>query len=252
MGGVSIAALVYPKELTDADWQKKKGTLAKTVKTGLGEALQAGEAMFKRIDLAELDPGSTPSRTREELTQKVDQAKAYYRSRILPLIQQVRDIKAAAQDAAEKLGKKPGLGSAVKAAQAVAKAAETYAVTLKSLDLDDMVARVTADIDKKDALARKLFADSCKRFLDGAKAFLSAPSFDAWDDKIKQQGRSVSNSVGQLAELRDRYWKDFQKFQGFDTGTLKLRKDDPEVVAKMQALVAAAAKMVVVMAKEKV
>jgi len=237
MAGIDIYKFTYPKELTDSDWQKAKGKIGKLHKTGLGAELTKAETMFKSVDLSILDPSSNPHKTMDTLNVAVKAAKAHYVSVVGPISKQMDKVAVAAKAASVKLNKAIGGGSAAKAADAVLKAAETFRVTCKSLDLDTPIAKVKADIDKKNMLAAKLMKQSLVKWATGAKAFLSAPGWDSWDDNIKQQGRSVSNSVAQLQEYRAQFWKDFEKFKGFDSTTLGFNKEDPKLDEKMSKLV---------------
>lgn len=221
----------FPATLKDSDWQKKKGKIGRMVKTGLGAELKKVESLVKKVDTSTLDPSSNPSKTIEDLDKKVASAKAEYQKSIEPLRKQLLVAKSKAEDAAKKLKKKPLGGDAAKAASAVAKAAGQFALTCKSLDLEAPVAKVKADIQKKNDLAQKMLRGSIQKFAVGAKAFLSDPTEKSWGSNIKQQGRSVSNCVAQLTSYRAKFWKDFVRFQGFDTSTLKIAKD-PEFEKK--------------------
>ena len=248
MAGIDIYKFNYPKELTDADWQKAKGKIGKLHKTGLGAELKKAEAMFKSVDKSVLDPSSNPHKTLASLATAVKAAKAHYVSVVVPISKQMDKIVAAASDASTKLNKAVGGGSAAKAADAVKKAAETFRVTCKSLDLDTPIAKVKADIDKKNQLAAKLMGQALTKWAVGAKAFLADPSWANWDTHIKQQGRSVSNSVAQLEQYNAQFWKDFQKFQGFDSVTMGFKKDDPKLAEKMSKVVKLASAQVKVIA----
>ncbi|MEX0971480.1 MAG: hypothetical protein WD046_13650 [Paracoccaceae bacterium] len=237
MAGIDIYKFDYPKELTDADWQKAKGKIGKLHKTGLGAELTRGEALFKSVDKTVLDPSSNPHKTYESLADAVKAAKAHYADKVLAVSKHMDKIIAAADAASAKLKKAVGGGSAAKAADAVKKMAEQFRVTCKSLDLETPIAKVKADIDKKNMLAAKLMKQSISKWATGAKAFLSDPTWQSWDSNVKQQGRSVSNSVAQLQEYRAQFWKDFEKFKGFDATTLGLSKDDPKLGDKMSKLV---------------
>ena len=239
-----------PDELDDAHCQKKKGKVGKMVKTGVGAELKKLNAMILKVDLIALDPASNPSKTMDELKAKVDAAKKEYMKSIPPIQKQCKTLQGVAQKAEAKLKKTPLGGDAAKAAAAVAKAADQYAVTCKSLDLEGSVAKVKADIEKKMALAKKHLTDSLSKFMTGAKKFLSDPTESNWEANIKQNGRSVSNSVAQLPALRAKFWSDFSKFQGFDLVTMKL-SGDPDFDKKSSALVKAAAKQVVAISKFK-
>lgn len=235
MSGVPFSTLTaeYPPELTDAAWQRAKGLVGKMTETGLGAELKKAEALWRAIDVSKLDPSSSPSKTLEELEQKVVKSKAHYRETVEPLSKQLAVVKKVAADAAAKLGRAVGGGSAAKAATAVEKRADLLGVTCKSLDLEGAIAKVKADIDKKNELAQRLLEDSLKKFAVGAEVFLRAPSMNSWSANIKQQGRSVSNSVAQLTRLRVKYWAAFEKFKGFDEHTLGLKESDHDTMVNL-------------------
>ncbi len=252
MAGIVPGTFVIkcPPELKDAHWQKKKGKVGKMVKTGLGAELKKLEALLKRVNTSNLDPASTPSKTMEELKAKVEAAKSEYKSSIPPIQKQLKVIQKVAAEAEAKLKKMPLGKDARKAAAAVGKAAEWYSVTCKSLDLEGSIAKVKASIDKKNMLAAKLLKASLAKFITGAKAFLSDPTKSSWESNIKQQGRSVSNSVAQLEPYKKQFWTEFEKFKGFDLDTLKIADDD-QFADKTTKLVKAAAKQVGAIAKFK-
>lgn len=250
MAGIVPGAFVAkcPIELKDAHWQKKKGKVGKMVKTGLGAELKKLEALVKRVNSTKLDPASTPSKTLEELQAKVNTAMTEYKTSIPPIRKQLKVVETVAAKAAAKLKKVPLGKDARKAAEAVGKAASHYAVTSKSLDLEGSIEQVKASIKKKNMLAAKLLKASLKKFISGAKTFLSDPSKSSWESNIKQQGRSVSNSVAQLKPYKAQFWTEFEKFKGFDLSTLKIA-DDEQFSEKTSRLVKAAAKQVGAIAK---
>lgn len=237
MAGIDIYKFTYPKELTNANWQKAKGKIGKLHKTGLGAELTKAEAMFKSVDLSVLDPSSKPHKTVDSLNVAVKAAKAHYASVVIPISKQMDKVATAAKDAATKLKKAVGGGSAAKAAEAVEKSAVKLRIACKSLDLETPIDKVKADIDKKNMLAAKLLKQSITKWAAGAKVFLADPGWESWDANIKQQGRSVSNSVAQLAGYREQFWKDFEKFKGFDPDTLGFKRDDPKLAEKMSKTV---------------
>ena len=221
MAGVSVTAIIeYPKTLTDADWQKKKGLVGKLKKTGLGDELVKAQALHKKIDTVNLLP-QNPN-TEEEIQAGVKAGKDYYAKMVEPLRKQLFEVDKVASKAADTLKKMTGGGDASKAALAVAKAATDFALTCKSLDMDGPLKEMRERIVKKNTLAAKFLVDSIKKFLVGAKVFLADGSKASWDENVKQQGRSVSNSVKQLDNYNKEFWAEFQKFQGFDQQTLKI------------------------------
>lgn len=229
MAGVSVTAIVnYPKTLTDADWQKKKGLIGKLKKTGLGDELVKAQALHKKIDATNLLP-QNPN-TEEEIQAGIKAGKDYYAKMVEPLRKQLFEVDKVATKAADTLKKMTGGGDASKAALAVAKAATDFALTCKSLDMDGPLKEMRERIVKKNLLAAQFLVDAIKKFLVGSKVFLADGSKESWDENIKQQGRSVSNSVKQLDNYNKEFWAEFQKFQGFDQQTLKISgeadKDD--------------------------
>ena len=252
MAGIrpDMFVLHCPKELADPHWQKKKGKVGKMVKTGVGAELKKLTAMLKKVDANVLDPAAIPCKTIEQLNVRVAAAKKEYMSKVVPIKKQCLVIRDVATKAEAKLKKVPLGKDASKAAAAVAKAADHYSVTCKSLDLDGSVAKVKADIDKKNMLAAKLMKASLGKYMAGAKTFLSDPTKESWESNIKQQGRSVSNSVAQLKQYNAVFWKEFEKFKGFDLNTLGIA-DDESFAKKTTTIVKAAAKQVVAIAKFK-
>jgi len=222
---------LFPKELTDKHWQKKKGLVGKTVKTGLGAELKKIEAMHSKFDSAKLDPAGQSPSNMAALEKEVAAAIAEYKRVVVPMQKQLKVIKATAESAAKTLGKKTLGKDAAKAATAAAKAADFYGVSCKSIDLQSSITEAKEKIAKKNALAKQFLDGSIKKFAIGVKKFLADPTEKSWADNIKQNGRSVSNSVKQLDAYNKKFWREFQKFQGFDVGTLKLagRDDFAEV-----------------------
>ena len=227
MAGIrpSDFVIACPNTLNDKDWQKKKGKAGKLTKTGLGDELKKFEALLKKVDTVNLDPASNPSKSLDELKERVIEAKKEYVSSVQPIEKQLRKVKDAATAAEKKLGKNPLAKDARKAAKQIEQDAGTYLVTCKSLDLEGSIAKVKADIEKKNDLAAKLLKGSIVKFAQGAKVFLGAPTKENWGTHVKQQGRSVSNSVAQLSNYRAEFWKDFEKFKGFDENTLGMKEE---------------------------
>ena len=216
---------ILPKELTYASWNKAKGLLGKTKPTGLGGELKKLETLHKKIDQQKLDPASMPVRTREEIVKRTQDAMSHYKATVTPFQKQLQAVSKVAADAEKALKKVPG--KADKAAAEISKKASVMAVTCKSLDLKSRVAKLEADMDKKDDIARKQLTPSIKKFLVGYKAYMSSDQTKQdWSDLIKQNGRSISNYVAQLPVYRKEFWKDFEKFKGFDESTLKITEDD--------------------------
>lgn len=218
--------ILCPSTLKDADWQKKKGKAGKLTKTGLGAELKTFEAMLKKVDVSALDPGSNPVKSEDELQRAVARSKQEYDKNVAPLQKQLKKVEDAAIKAAAALKKNPLAKSAVKAAEAIAKDADYYSVTCKSIDTGPTIDKMRSDIKRKNDLAAQHLVGSLKKFAAGSKVFLADPTKDNWQNHIKQQGRSVSNSVAQLQNYRKQFWSTFEKFKGFDSATLGIKDDE--------------------------
>jgi hypothetical protein len=82
-------------------------------------------------------------------------------------------------------------------------------------------------------LAAKFLKESIKKFLVSSKTYLNKDgTVTEWDDLVKQNGRSVSNSVKQLANYNTEFWGKFKMLQGFDLVTMKLSGDEPATIKK--------------------
>jgi ribulose bisphosphate carboxylase small subunit len=253
MAGVKASALmVYPKEITDAYWQKKKGVIGKTKKTGLGAELKKCQALHKKVECEKLDVMSYNPKSRDDIEKAVKEAKVHYAKAVDPLRKQLLAAKSTAENAEKILKKAVGGGSAAKEAAAVAKGLGNFALTCKSVDLEATIKEAEAKVNKLNALAAKFLNDSIKKFLVGAKTFMSGDgSAESWNSLMKQNGRSVSNSIKQLDAYKKQFWKDFVKFQGFDLNTMKLDGDDDKTKKTRLKLAKAATAQVVAMAKFK-
>ena len=239
MAGIDPAKLMqYPKELTNKDWQKKKGVGGKMTKTGLGAVLDKAEAAHKKIDWTKLDPNSDSPKTKADIEKAVAASKAYYKKNVEPLTAELNKVKSTAENAARKLEKTATGKSAGKAAKEIAKAADQFAVGTKSIDLEALVAKSNARVEKLNKLADKMLDQALKKWIAGQKAYLASDqTVQDWEAHIKQNGRSVSNSVKQLEAYNKKFWKDFSKFQGFDLATLKLSDDEEATKAKRAKVV---------------
>ena len=240
----------YPTELTDAYWQRKKGLIAKTKSTGLGAELEKAEALHKRIQVVKLDAGSDAPKDELQLQAAYKAALAYYERTVLPLRYQLLKVKEVAEKAQETLKKVPGAGSGAEAAADIAKRAGNFAVLCKSIDMEGPVKACQARFAVKNELSAKLLKGSLQSFATGFGAYVrSDQAPEDWEKSIKQQGRTVSNGISQLEDYKKAFWREFQKFEGFDLSTLKLNDESERSKEKRMELAKAAAKQVSAIAK---
>lgn len=245
MTGLNPSVLInYPVVLTDKDWQKKKGLMAKKVKTGLKAELDAGEALHKKIDTGFLMPARNSPKSMEELEQGVKAAKEYFASHVKPLMEHMKAIVKAANEASTLMTKNK-YKDAAKAADAIAKAADLFGVTCKSITWEDDYEAARKRIQMRIDLAVKELKPSIAKFRTGAEKYLNSDQTNvAWNADVKQNGRSVSNSIAVLDGYKTEFWPKFQLFDGFDLDTMKLSADDEETKKKRKKIITAALKIV--------
>lgn len=244
MAAIPIMSLfTYPTELTDAYWQKKKGVIAKTKSTGLGAELDKAEVLHKKIEVVKLDAGTNGPKNELELQAARKAAQAYYERTVLPLRYQLLKVKEVAEEAQKTLKKVTGAGSGAEAAADIAKRAGNFDVLCKSIDMEGPVKDLQARFAVKNELSTKLLKESLQKFATGVRKYCaSEQAKDDWDECIKQQGRTVSNSVAQLEDYNKAFWTEFEKFKGFDLGTLKLSDESEKSKEDRMKLIMAAAK----------
>ena len=233
MPGIAIAPIPYPDALTNKAWQKSKGALGKLKKTGLGDLLKTAEALHKKLDFNALNPRFANPNTQAQLDKAVADCKDLFKNSFKPFCDHLDKVAIHATKVEKDNSALLKAEKTKNGIYEVIKAAKSLKVTINSLDLDTPRKELQDRIDVKQKLAKKHFDESLKKFVTGYKAFKADPSPASWEKNIKQQGRSVSNSVATLEDYRAKFWSDFQKFQGFDEATLKLDKSDPEQFKKL-------------------
>lgn len=124
----------YPKTLTPSDWDKKKGIIAKTHPTGIGDALKALEKMHKAVDWDRYQPGSwakaAPNMQAFDLL-LADRLREV-QAKVLPLAGQADGVETLAQKWAGKFAKEKLVPkSATQAAEGVGTAAGDYAGAIR-------------------------------------------------------------------------------------------------------------------------
>lgn len=220
----------WPEILTNKNWQKKKGALAKMGgETGVGEAMDQAEAAFKQVDWDQLDartaiPLPADRHDNKLILKKQQDAKALYNSKVEPLRKKVKEIKDAAEKCAADWKKNKLIPSAsTKHAQAVADAADHFGIALKgnssnmeaaSKSFDDMVEsnnRIAADEKKKLAATIKLLETAITEYAQD----LTKAGWSDGNTSIHQRCRSMCNAIRAIPELNDEYWTTWKPFGDF-------------------------------------
>lgn len=212
---------IYPAEVTNKEWQKKKtlkDKLKKSTKTGLGELLDNAEQKWGAINWNALDV--------RDAMKKVDKS-AKYRS--IKEIQIAKAIGEAELKGPVQLARKALLAASKKASlvvkdghlskEAAAKASaiskklleqEAYLRDLTLQDFDDYVVKFQQLYDME---MKKLKA-SITNLEAGLKAVAKDPTADNWEEQVKQKCRSIGNALGNFDEFKE-HWSVWQKFDGF-------------------------------------
>jgi hypothetical protein len=113
--------VTLPEQLTKKWWDKKKSTIAKiTHSTGVGEALSAVEAAFKKVEFQELN-----GRTANELQISVEDRKSFIKSApVKNLHDALKDAKNLATEQAKELKKNPLTKSTSKVLEEIAEVSD--------------------------------------------------------------------------------------------------------------------------------
>ena len=217
----------WPASLTDAAWQKKKGSIAKIAgETGIGDAMKTAKTAFDRIDFNTMEPAQIhPSdRTVENLGAGKQAALAYHRSTIEPARVKIKAIR----DLAEKTAldwKKNKLipKSSTKAAEDVMSDANDLWQTLKSDSpgiteilkrWDEMAER----LGQLEAIERKKIAEAIHNLKAALALTAKTPTKSAWTDDSKsphQRCRSMCNAIKAIPGLKKHYWTTWQPYGDF-------------------------------------
>src|ERR1039457_2882297 len=125
----------YPTTLTNADWQKKKGLLAKMAgETGIGAALIKATTAHEAVDWAKIDVlNAYPNLQALEDAEKV--AKEAFHAKVSHLIDELVKVRTLAQAVAKTFQQKKTIpASAVKAVTDVGAACTSYISELNRLE----------------------------------------------------------------------------------------------------------------------
>ena len=216
----------WPVVLTDKDWQKKKGTVAKvTAKTGLGAQMIKTEKLFKKINWDKFEAQRAiplpHNRDLPNIVKAKQTAMSSYKSDIEPVRNELKKLRDMAKKVSDEWKKSKTIpGSATKAALEVMNAADglsmemlgnshTMAPRIKSFDTMIETKKKQADEEiKKLAVTitnlEKALGEVAKT---PTKAFWSGGPTSA-----HQRCRSMCNTIRVVPVLKDKYWKTWQPF----------------------------------------
>ena len=229
MPGTVPQGLSWPETLTNANWQKKKGALAKMAgTTDVGGAMTAAKAELDKIDWTKLDAALMPGPDRKSIP-KIKEAKAAAMShvtqivegKVRPKVKQIKDFAAAAQ--AEWAKSKIIPKSSADHAKLVSTTADQYWIALKGGSVT--ITKMLDEYDKLEAKMEKhkkeqvaLLGPQITKLETSLKACIANPSKDSYlnhpskPESVHQRCRSMCNAIAVLPGLKARYWATWEPF----------------------------------------
>lgn len=158
----AAATLEYPEILTNKNWQKKKGKIAKLAgKTGIGAAMDDLKSTYDRINWLEYDVKGNFATNKGLSVQAVEDKRnevgRKWASDVKPLREKALDLHRLADDLAKKWKKKKTIPkSSRKHCEEVAKAALNFATVARDWDeWQKSFDKEVADIQEKQSQAAK-------------------------------------------------------------------------------------------------
>jgi hypothetical protein len=218
---------IWPAILTDRDWQKKKGNIAKVAgKTGIGAAMTAAEKAFARIDWLKFDARHMLPQDRDAPKIKAAKANcgALYKSTVEPARVKLKDLRdVATKQAADWKKNKLIPAATVKHLETIAKTADTLWITLKSNSQVFSSRLATFDVllaeklkQEQDELAK--INDTIANLEKALGEVARTPTKAAWSTEktsAHQRCRSMCNTIRNVPKLKAKYWSTWEKFGNF-------------------------------------
>jgi hypothetical protein len=200
-----MARKVIPVILTEADWQRQKGAFAKMAgKTGVSEAMKKMKAAFDAVDWDKFDPDAAMAGGGALDTNKLDVAFGEAKKEH-PKVELVRKALYELRDVAQKTSARFKANKLIPAASTqhaanVAKAAEHFAVELKSMDV--LFENKKKEILTKIAEYRKLLHTQIANLEKGLQTIKQNPTKGVWKTAMHQQIRGLNAQISIQADTK--------------------------------------------------
>lgn len=217
----------WPLILTDRDWQKKKGSVAKVAgKTGIGVAMTAAEKAFAKIDWPKFDARNMLPHDRDP--DKIKAAKAncatLYKSTVEPARVKLKDLRDVATKQATAWKKNKLIpATTVKHLETVAHTADALWITLKSnsqvfgsrlATFDTMLAEKQKQ--EQDELAKiNVTIANLEQALGEVTRTPTKAAWSTGTTSAHQRCRSMCNTIRNVPKLKAKYWSTWEKFGSF-------------------------------------
>jgi hypothetical protein len=241
------ATIPYPPILTDANWQKEKGIVAKVVKkeTGIGAMMKTLKATFDGVDWNKFDPYEAMVNTRDRTPENIEKAMAAAKIEAGKL-EGVRKAAFALRDRAKVLSaewakSKLIPSSSRKHLDAVALACENLALSCKSPDAG-LFAKMKKENAENEAKGRQMLTTWIASIKSGAAAVNSDPTYKTYTDKMYQKVRGLGTAVGNIPQYKAK-WSPVFGNAGYAKGDYVVQTDSGEVLKnKIKPILAQVAK----------
>jgi hypothetical protein len=218
----------WPVILTNADWQKKKGVVAKIAgETGIGEAMTAAQTEFNKINwksFAATDLLPADRHSNSGLLKKRQAALAYHGKTVEPVRTKLKALNTLAKAVAEKWKKNKLIpAGSVKTVEAVATAANNLSIDLMNNSINFTEAwksydDVIENNKKKAAIEINKIKTTIGNLESAITEYIKNPTKKAWADgntSVHQRCRSMCNTIRAVEELDAKYWTTWQPFGDF-------------------------------------
>ena len=245
----------YPKILTNKEWQKEKGIIAKLVgKTGVGEQMDKVANKFNAVEWAKFYAKLVCAKEKGvvatvHVDEKLQQAKDEYRKSVEPLRQELAKLKDVAKKAAELFKKKTAVPkSSTKYAEEVAKAAEQFSAAVKDngvyfTTVEKEFLEERSRIERLEIIAAKAIRSEIANIRMYAKEVETNPTVEKYigeaktgfHQSVRGVGAALLNLSGdkKLEKFKDEVWKKL-------SGDSFKPKTDGEVLSKVKIVLTCA------------
>lgn len=208
----------WPDSLVAVDWVRGATPLAATAEgKALALALGKLEAIHKKLNVAELRPKAGRAfDTLDELDDAERQAKAVYRSGVLPLIAQCAEVRRLATQLTKQAQSDPGIPRpmVMRTAEVVR---DTELVSSAFKDLGEIFGPF--DVARKRLVKagdhlRKTLQGPMRQLEKGLGVCLKQPSRDNWDKHCLDACKAIHTVIRSTPALKDALWDTWKVHDG--------------------------------------
>jgi hypothetical protein len=219
----------YPPILTDANWQKEKGVVAKVVKkeTGIGALMKTLKSTFDAVDWNKFDPYATLVNTSQRTPENIDKCFQVAKTEAAKL-ESIRKAAFALRDRAKTLAAEWAKSKIIPASsrkhlEAVGAACENLAVQCKSPDAG-LFKKMRDEMAANEAKGRQMLATWIAAIKTGFAAVNSNPTYETYNAKMYQKVRGLGTAVGNIPQYKPK-WSPIFGNAGYAKGDY-IGKDD--------------------------